>query len=444
MTRGLQRAAGALLLIALCGLLWGRQSPDAVIFPTASPTRLAVAEFTPRAAGTAETQTALSVFNKVLFDDLKFSAFFEVPSQSFYPLRPMRVPEDVVFEDWRVPTLEVDFLVFGNLQVDVGRTVVEAYLYDVKTGEQVLGKRFTVSDSTLIRRAAHQFADEVVRQLSAGASRGIGSTRISVATLKGDSKEIQIMDYDGANVRTVTANGGINKFPAWSPDNKRLAFVTKLPAVARWELWLQGLEGGLSKISFDSSFVSSPAFSPDGARIAFGARAADKQAADIFVSDLSGRAIRNLTNHRAIDTSPTWSPTGGQIAFISDRSGTPQVWVMDADGSNLQRLVTEGGHCDSPAWSPDGRFILYSWQAPRQWKHDIYVVEAASRNIRQLTSGFGSNESPTWSPDGRHIAFQSTRTGSKQIFIMNLDGKNLRQITAYGINEGPAWSHYEE
>mgnify|MGYP001332778806 FL=1 len=86
--------------------------------------------------------------------------------------------------------------------------------------------------------------------------------------------------------------------------------------------------------------------------------------------------------------------------------------------------------------------MAYSWQAPTRWKHDVYVIEVASGKIFQLTSGHGSNENPHWSPDARHIAFQSTRTGSKQIFIMNADGKNVKQITAYGINGSPAWSRY--
>ena len=115
---------------------------------------------------------------------------------------------------------------------------------------------------------------------------------------------------------------------------------------------------------------------------------------------------------------------------------------MDSDGSNVRRLILEGGHCDSPDWSPDGRYILYSWQAPEQWKHDIYLVEIATGRINQLTRGSGSYESPHWSPDGRHVTFQSTRSGSKQIFIMSVDGKNLKQVSAYGINESPSWAPY--
>lgn len=428
------------------GSLSAAQRPDAIIYPTPrESTKLAVADFVPRTSANPETESALKVFNQVLWDDLKFSAFFEMPSKSFYPLRPIRTVQDVDFENWRVPTLDVDFLIFGNAQVDATATVVEAYLYDVKTRQQVSGKRYTITDATLIRRVAHQFADEVVFQLSAGTSRGIAQTQIAVTTHKGEGKEIQIMDYDGANVRTVTANGGINKFASWSPDNSLLAFVSKLPNLSQWQLWLQNLKGGgRTVLEMPTSYVSSPALSPDGRRIAYSGRAVGSQSPDIYVAQLDGSGRRNLTHHHSIDTSPTWSPTGAQIAFISDRSGTPQLWVMDADGSNVQRLVSEGGHCDSPHWSPDGRFIVYSWQAPEQWKHDLYLVEVATRRIYQLTSGgYGSSESPHWSPDGRHLVFQSTRSGTKQIFIMNADGKNLKQITAYGINESPAWSWYE-
>ncbi len=416
---------------------------DVIIMPTPrEQPKLAVVDFVALTLATQKTRSALKVFNAVLWSDLEFSAFFEIISKSFYPLKPLRLPKNVVFENWQVPTLDADFLIFGNLQVSVTTVVVEAYLYDIKTKKQVIGKRYTVGDRLLVRRVAHEFADEVVFQLSAGTSRGVARTRISYTSAKGGSKEICIMDHDGANNRTVTANGGLNKFPAWSADQTKLAFVTKLPSSNRWELWIQDLKGGRKVLDVSSSFVSSPAFSPDGQWIAFAARGAGQTDSDIYVSSVHGSASRNITNHPGTDISPSWSPTGLQISFISDRSGSPQLWSIDVDGSNLQRLVSEGGHCGSPDWSPDGRLITYSWQAPTQWKHDIYVIQVASRKIFQLTFGSASSENPHWSPDGRHIAFQSTRSGSKQLFIMNTDGKHLKQITAYGINESPAWSGY--
>jgi len=425
------------------GALAQAQGPDVVIYPRPrEDTTLAVANFIPRTVATQEVQSFADSFNQALWQDLEFSAFFEMPSKSFYPLKPLRFPIDVNFDNWQVPTLDADFLIFGNLQVDRSLAMVEAYLYDIKTHQQVLGKRYTVSDSSLIQRVAHEFADQVVFHLSAGTSQGVARAQIAFTSLKGGSKEIYIMDYDGGNQRSITANGGLNKFPDWSVDNKALAFVTTLPGIPRWELWIQNLAGGRVVMPVPSSYVSSPAFSPDGEKIAFSGRLPDRQDAGVYVANIDGTGLRNLSNNPAIDTSPTWSPTGQQIAFISDRTGSPQLWVMDADGSNVQRLVTEGGHCDSPNWSPDGRFIVYSWQAPTQWKHDIYVLEVATEKIFQLTSSRGDNENPHWSPDGRHIAFQSTRTGTKQIFVMNADGKNLRQVTAYGVNESPAWAGY--
>lgn len=420
-----------------------QQPPDIIIHPKVrESTRLAVVDFAAKTVTNQETESALKVFNEVLWSDLKFSAFFEMLSKSFYPLKPLRAPQDVEFENWQAPRLDAEFLIFGNAQVDLAGTVVEAYLYDVKTKQMVLGKRYRVDDSTLIRRIAHEFADQAVYQLSAGASRGVARTLIAFSSRRGGSKEVHVMDYDGWNARTVTANGGLNKFPEWSADNSKIAFVTNLPGSSQWELWVQTLKGGRQVINVPGSYVSSPAFSLDGKQIAFSARSDSGVDSDVFVADADGSGKRNITRHPSIDTSPTWSPTGRQIAFISDRSRSPQVWAVDADGGNLVRLVSEGGHCDSPNWSPDGRFVLYTWQAPTQWKHDIYVVEVATKKIFQLTSGGASNENPHWSPDGRHIVFQSTRSGSKQIFIMNADGKNSRQITSFGINESPAWSGY--
>ena len=157
----------ATLLILMLATPTGMAQPsDVKIYPKArESTRLAVANFVARTAVTPRTRTAAKVFNDVLWKDLTFSAFFEMPSRSFYPLKPLRSPQDVSFDNWQAPTLDVDFLAFGNLHVDAAGALIEGYLYDVKTRQQVLGKRYSVADATLIRRVAHQFADQIVYQL---------------------------------------------------------------------------------------------------------------------------------------------------------------------------------------------------------------------------------------------------------------------------------------
>jgi TolB protein len=139
-----------------------------------------------------------------------------------------------------------------------------------------------------------------------------------------------------------------------------------------------------------------------------------------------------------IDVTPTWSPTGNQIAFTSDRTGTPQIWVMNADGSEL-RKITNDTKCDRPTWSvsPNNE-IAYAAQTGAGY--DIKVYDVASGVSRTITDGIGSNESPAFSPNGRHIAFTSTRAGKEQIFTIDRDGKNLRQITRTGTNRYPNWS----
>jgi TolB protein len=74
--------------------------------------------------------------------------------------------------------------------------------------------------------------------------------------------------------------------------------------------------------------------------------------------------------------------------------------------------------------------------------YDIFIADVATGKIRQLTGGAGRNEAPTWAPDSRHIAFQSNRTGTNQIYIMLLDGTELRMITRQGNNSSPSWGGY--
>ncbi len=152
-----------------------------------------------------------------------------------------------------------------------------------------------------------------------------------------------------------------------------------------------------------------------------------------------GSGVRRLTNNPAIDTTPTWSPTGAQIAFTSDRSGSPAIYVMGADGLNLRRISTDG-YCDRATWSPapfnEVAFVC------RTGPGTISRSTTSPRErSRQITFGEGSNESPAYAPNGRHIAFTSTRAGKVQIFTVGRDGKGLRQITKIGNNFTPDWSH---
>ncbi|HDY88755.1 MAG TPA: Tol-Pal system beta propeller repeat protein TolB, partial [bacterium] len=153
----------------------------------------------------------------------------------------------------------------------------------------------------------------------------------------------------------------------------------------------------------------------------------------------NGKNIRRLTNHNKIDCSPSWSPDGEQLAFTSDRTGQPTIYVMKRDGSNAHRLTNNiNAYEDSPCWSPRGDRIAFVVLFDRSF--DIATVSPSGDDVVIITSGQGSNENPQWSPDGLRIVFSSSRLGGKNLFIMNRDGTNVRPLTKNSSSFSPAWA----
>ena len=132
-------------------------------------------------------------------------------------------------------------------------------------------------------------------------------------------------------------------------------------------------------------------------------------------------------------------PPAGQIAFVSDRDGNTEIYVMQADGSQQTRLTTNAAEEDDPAWSPDGQRLAFtSW---RDGNADIYVMQADGSQQTRLTTHPKDDEHPTWSPDGQRIAFVSNRDKNQEIYVMQVDGSQQTRLTVNrGADTDPAWS----
>jgi TolB protein len=364
-------------------------------------------------------------------------------SKSFYPLGAVGTAADVKFEAWSSPPPNAAMLAFGNLGVSGNSVMVQGWLYDVKNvaSPQILGKQYTDSatdDAT--RTIAHKFADEIILRLGGGVP-GIAESKIFFVSSRTGHKEIWMMDYDGANQHALTHVGGISLSPRVSPDGSRVAFASLTKS--GWDIAMYSME--LNRmVSFPhyGGLNATPAWAPDGKTIAFSSsRSGDPE---IYTVDSSGTGLKRITAFRGPDIAPSWNrKTGTQLAWVSGRSGLPQIYTMESDGTNVQRL-TEEGYAVSPSWSPNGQFLVFSWirhygpGAPGG--DDIYLMDLASKRWVQLTHGGGRNDFPYWSPDGRHIIFQSTRSGSEQIWTMLADGTNQKQLTFAGGNTQPNWS----
>lgn len=432
----------SLALIFLVPSLKTQEKPQILINPHPGEEMILalpdIQPLSPERAG--ELAEPVRVFNQVLWDDMKFAGFFTLAGKSFYPPRPIVRTEDLDYNIWASLPFKVSFLSAGTLDLVGGVLRAELRIFDMKQRTMSFGQRIS-GDTDQVRSMAHRWADEVVYKLTAGASRGIASTKIAYTSRRGGAKEIYTMDYDGYDQRPFTRNGSLNLFPIWAPDNSKLAFVSF--RTGKPEINIHSyLDGSRLPFPMFNSFVSTPVISPDGTQLLFSLRT-PRGDADLFVAKLDGSERRNITNQPAIDTSPTWSPSGKQLAFVSDREGAAgQIFICDIDGANVRRIVKEGGDADSPAWSPDGRWIAFHWKPHMAENYDIYLAEVSSGRIFQSTINGGSNENPTWAPDGRHLAFQSNRSGSVQIYIMLVDSTELRIVTGQGSNTSPSWSGY--
>ncbi len=394
-----------------------KQIGTIIVTPGSGPS-LAVADFQPRASGVDQ---ALATFNETLWNDLKFAGVANLAGKSLYPKTRLADPATLRYEEWANDPVKADYVAFGSV---TGANTAQGFLYDVKTQSQLL----TASLAGEARDMAHQFADQIVKLLTG--QDGIAQSKVAYIA----SREVYLMDYDGYGARGFTRDGSIALFPSLAPDGKRLAYVSYRSGHPN--VVIRGEDGLIIGSTQFKGTTTSPSVGPDG-RIAF-ASSKDGDSMEIYVANGDGSGARKLTRTRnAVNISPRWNPkTGREIAFISDRGGSPQVYLIDADGANERPLLSLGGHMDSPAWSPDGRFIAFTWDGGGSFH--IYVADIASGQTLRLTRD-GRNESPAWSPDSRHIAFQSNRTGRWEIWAMHVDGSEQRQLTRAG-GRSPSWS----
>lgn len=131
-----------------------------------------------------------------------------------------------------------------------------------------------------------------------------------------------------------------------------------------------------------------------------------------------------------------------QIAFVSNREGNFEIYVMDTDGKNHRRLTDNPAIDWDPSWSPDGERIVFSSEkGDSGWDIDIYVIDADGGNPRRLTRSPAENRTPSWPPDGEHIAFASNGNGNNDIYVMDANGKIPQNLTGKFFEQDvtPAW-----
>lgn len=427
------------LLVALGGALSSPtparpQAPDVllnVIARGGKKLNIAIPDFT-LLSGTDSPGLAKRL-PEVVSKDLTFSTLFSVVSG--VPALPAKNP-GAVREAWaNFAAAGAHAGLQGLFTLSGERAQVEMRLYDLTSPDQrLIASKKIEMPVAQARRLAHKIADEVVLQFTG--EPGIADTKIAYLSSASGSREVYMMDYDGAGPTRLTSNQSINVSPSWSPDLRSIAFTSYAGSGYPYLYRLFPFERRpLQLLAGYPGINTSPGWSSDGRLLAL--TLSKDGNPEIYVLTVATGTLRRLTTWSGIDTEPTWSPTGREIAFVSDRSGSAQIYVMDAEGANVRRL-TQAGFNTQPRWSPKGDAIAFT---SRQGNHDIWAVNPDGSNLRQLTAGPGSNESASWSPNGRHLLFQSNRLGTFQLFTMLSDGSEQQQLPkGSGETTSGSWS----
>lgn len=171
--------------------------------------------------------------------------------------------------------------------------------------------------------------------------------------------------------------------------------------------------------------------SPDGGTVYFSSR--QSGTFEIYSMDTNGNGLQRLTNGIGTLYAPELSPDGQRIVFTNHGNG---LWVMNADGSN-PRAITVRDDID-PTWSPDGSMIAFA--SNRSGTRQLYVANANGRGVEQVTDLNNMGGRSTWSPDGTRLAFYRGPSGDRDIYVINIDGTGLERLTDGGDNLGPSWS----
>ena len=293
--------------------------------------RVAIPEL---AAASPDVRADAADVYRILFDDISFASVFRIVDPERYELvKTLSAGFD--YHGWE--SIGSDIVITGTVARENQALRAAIHVHAVENEKTAFSTVYTEYRGST-RNLAHNVANRILAQFGLV---GIATTDIVFASDRDSetgSKNLWMMDYDGFGQCAITRNRYLDFQPRFSPDGAKLSFLSYPKKNAPPVLAIHG-EGPLLE---GPGMLFSASWSPDGKRIAFSSTRDEAGNAEIYVMNRDGTAIRRLTHHPGIDVSPSWSPTGRELVFTSERTGSPQIFVMDAEGLNLRRLSRGG------------------------------------------------------------------------------------------------------
>ncbi|MEI7824801.1 MAG: Tol-Pal system beta propeller repeat protein TolB [Chlorobiaceae bacterium] len=382
------------------------------------------------ANGKKESKFAQSL-DTIMHDGLDFTKIFSLISPPLN-VKDFSDKKNVVINFGALTSVGAEVYAGGTLTRKSGMINLDMKVYDASGSKLLLSKTYTGREEGL-RSIGHAFCADLIELLTG--KKSVFGSKIVFISNKTGFKEIYECDFDGYGVAQLTNLKSIAMNPALSPDGKHLAYIGF--ASGRPTLYIRNLVDGKiasvskSGVSIDPGWRNNTevaaTLSPEGNQ-------------EIFLVNTDGSLSKRVTNNKSIDISPTFSPDGTKMAFVSSRNGLPQIFVQDMQSGLVKRLTFSGRYNTQPAWSPLGDKIAYTtWE--KNGEINIFVVNADGSGLKQLTQNSRENKSPSFSPDGEMIVYTSNRQGREKVYVMSSKGGNERLLLqGDDVQTQPSWS----